>query len=175
MFWYSYRHCSYIWSNITFYYYFRWLTWLCSHLHFFILSRFQADFNYLDISCVPLAVPPRAANAREGPLRVVKLVIVSVEEKCGEGLLQAQERTSLFQKTPWASGVCWNGCWKLQFGRAWSRNLLFWASTSVLSEQWSKGSCSGEEGCCRHPTSRSAPRKMLLAWGSAHQLARGDK
>lgn len=68
--------------------------------------RFQADFIYLDISCVPLAVSPRAANAREGPLRVVKLVIVSVEEKCGEGLLQVQERTSLFQKTPWASGVC---------------------------------------------------------------------
>lgn len=72
--------------------------------------QYQADFIYLDISCVPLAVSPRAANAREGPLWVVKLVIVSVEEKRGEGLLQAQERTNLFQKTPWASGECSNGC-----------------------------------------------------------------
>lgn len=62
--------------------------------------------SYLDISRVPLAVPPRAADARESSLRMVKLVIVSVEEKRGEGLLRAQEQTSSFQKRPWVSGVC---------------------------------------------------------------------
>lgn len=53
---------------------------------------FPAAFRYLDVSGVPLAVPPRAADAREGSLWMVELVIVGVEEKCGEGLLQAQER-----------------------------------------------------------------------------------
>lgn len=72
-------------------------------------DRLQADFSYLDISCVPLAVPPRAADAREGSLWMVKLVIISVEEKGGEGLLQAQEERNPFEKKPCASGVCSNG------------------------------------------------------------------
>lgn len=54
----------------------------------------------------------------------------------------------------------------------WSRYLLFWASTSVLNEQWSKGLCSGQEACCRRPMSRSALRKTPPAWDSAHRLAR---
>ena len=52
-----------------------------------------------------------------------------------------------------------------------SRNLLFWASTSAWSEQWSKVLCSGEKGCCHRPTSRSVLHKKLLAWDSVRRLA----
>lgn len=43
---------------------------------------------HLDIGRVSLAVPPRAADAREGSFWIVKLVVIGVEKKCGEGLLQ---------------------------------------------------------------------------------------
>lgn len=48
-------------------------------------------WTHLYISRVPLAVPPGAADAGEGSFRIVKLVIVGVEEKCGEGLLQGRK------------------------------------------------------------------------------------
>lgn len=62
-----------------------------------VTSHFNGSFiqpirkNYLDISCIPLAVSPRVADARESSLWMVELAIVSIEEKRGEGLLKAQE------------------------------------------------------------------------------------
>lgn len=48
-------------------------------------------WTHLHIGRVPLAVPPGAADAGEGSFRIVKLVIVGVEEKRGEGLLQGRK------------------------------------------------------------------------------------
>ena len=48
---------------------------------------------YLDVGRVSLAVPPRAADAGEGPLRVVELVLVGVEEERGEGFLGEEGNT----------------------------------------------------------------------------------
>lgn len=70
----------------------------------------QAVFSYLNISRVPLAVPPRAADAGEGSLRVVELIFIGVEEKRGEGLLQAREQTTASQNRNRAFGMCPNGC-----------------------------------------------------------------
>ena len=61
--------------------------------------------RYLDISRVPLAVPPRAADAGEGSLWMVELVIVSIEEKRGEGLLQDENRQIHFSKKPRVSAM----------------------------------------------------------------------
>lgn len=54
-----------------------------------------ADPSYLDVSRVPLAVPPRAADPRERSFRMVELVLIGVEEKCGERLLQAKQRSEV--------------------------------------------------------------------------------
>lgn len=51
-------------------------------------SSFSRDMTsiragiYLDISRVPLAVPPGAADARKSSFWIVKLVVIGVEEKC---------------------------------------------------------------------------------------------
>lgn len=50
-----------------------------------LLLFFSSD---LDIRGVPLAVSPGACDAREGAVRMVKLLIVATEEESGEGLLQ---------------------------------------------------------------------------------------
>lgn len=77
---------------------------LCSHLPSKRVEASRvvapADLSYLDISRVPLAVPPRAANAGERSLRMVELVLVGVEEECGERLLQTQGGRDPVQKTP---------------------------------------------------------------------------
>ena len=52
------------------------------------MSSLGLRSRYLDVGRVSLAVPPRAADAGEGPLRVVELVLVGVEEERGEGFLQ---------------------------------------------------------------------------------------
>lgn len=70
------------------------------------IEPFPAGFTYLDVGGVPLAVPPRAADAREGSLWMVELVIVGVEEKCGEGLLQAQEREKSISGDAWGPLEC---------------------------------------------------------------------
>lgn len=67
----------------------------------FTSSRNKASLSYLDVSRVPLAVPPRAADAGEGSFRMVKLVLVGVEEKCGERLLQTKWRRSLEDAASW--------------------------------------------------------------------------
>lgn len=72
-----------------------------------------ADLSYLDISRVPLAVPPRAADAGERSLRMVELVLIGVEEKCGERLLQKQRRRNPVQKTPCDLLCMFNGCGKV--------------------------------------------------------------
>lgn len=69
--------------------------------------------GHLHISRVPLAVPPRAADAREGSLRMVELAVVSVEEKRGEGLLQ-EEQTNHFHDL--ISAVRLGGSRWLKFG-----------------------------------------------------------
>lgn len=60
-----------------------------------------ADLSYLDIGRVPLAVPPRAADAGKGSFRMVKLVLIGVEEKCGERLLQTNRRWRLEDAPSW--------------------------------------------------------------------------
>lgn len=53
----------------------------------------QSNKSYLNIRRVPLAVPPRMTDAREGSLWMVKFTIVGIQEKCGEGLLRPQKNT----------------------------------------------------------------------------------
>lgn len=108
------------------------------------LNRSLQPINsYLDISRVPLAVPPRAADAREGSLRMVELVIVSVEEKRGEGLLQAHEQTNSFKtKPPWVPAVCSGGCWRLKSASAWSA-----AGTYYSEHPHQCWMSSGVQGC----------------------------
>ena len=61
--------------------------------------------SYLDVSRVPLAVPPRVADAGERSIWMVELVVVGVEEKRAEGFLQAEEWRNECEKKPSVWGV----------------------------------------------------------------------
>lgn len=82
--------------------------------------------THLDVSCVPLTVPPRAANAGESSFGMVKLPVVGVEEKCGERLLQVQVQEVKFHRKPQAAALLS----KLQHGFVFMR--LKWVLT-ILS------------------------------------------
>lgn len=135
-----------------------------TRVSFMCLSNDWSQDCYLDIRRVPLAVPPWAADARETSFWMVKLVLVSVKEECGEGLLQEQEEWIHLKGSLRCQLCVYWAAEGYKFVSVWSRYSLSWASTSVLNERWSKGSCSGEEACRRRPTSRSARRRTLLAW-----------
>lgn len=53
-------------------------------------------FDYLHICSITLALPPRAGDAGESAVWVIKLVAVGVQEECSERLLQlSRHKTTL--------------------------------------------------------------------------------
>lgn len=115
---------------------------------------------------VPLATPPRACDARKRPVRMVKLVVITIQEKCGEGFLWDWERGLGFHKELFVKTIK-----ILKFWRFWRRETIQWKWTIVRThypeEPEESGRRGGVEWCVMMGRS-SVVLPCLIALGIEH-------